>query len=850
MAVRRKGTLDLQENIETGKQMPLDARQLVRSKEEMLTEGSFDYGYKGLFTAERTEGKLWMLMDHNNPTLEESWKVIGPYDDSALDARVTALENASPGEQVQANWNETDTTSKAYIQNKPSLASVATSGDFNDLINRPVVPPAYDDTELRGMIAVKANSADLATVATSGSYNDLTDQPTIPPAYDDSALDARVTALENASPTEQVQADWEESDTTSKAYIQNKPTIPEAYDDTAIRAALAGKVDASSLANVATSGSYNDLGDKPTIPEAYDDSALAARIAAVETTLPNKANSADLANVATSGSYNDLGDKPTIPEAYDDTALAGRVSALEAKTETQADWNETDTESAAYIANKPTIPEAYDDTVLAGRVTAVETALPSKADSSSLATVATSGSYNDLTDQPTIPEAYDDTALSARVTALEGRTDADTQADWNETDTTSPAYIQNKPTIPTPITIDAAMDAASENPVQNKVVLAAIGDAVDVVDTAVQGLDTRVTALETDKVTVTAASISGGGGGEEVTVSVQEANDQTGEKVLGVRYFTDDQGAVSGDPTLIVGSQNFSLQRELVSGTNIKTINGQQILGSGNLILHQGVGDGLDLNNMPSYNELSQMLSDNALLYIDGNWLVTGLMIEGSTAQVIGTYADSARYYVFDTNDNPDAPLAYSGTYNEGSSSKPNMVVSAGGSQPYGRFQRGDGQEFLLFGLANGISITFTDQQGRVQNRNYTITPSYIVDNPEGSDAQLGNVVQVGTLQDTDGTEVGIFEFYYRSSALPNATSAEYTLLPLLNEYNIVDFLDATGVTSNGHLISNGRIDGTNYVIVQQFSKNRKAVILRSYQDFSAQTALLKIKFLGTKTTA
>lgn len=40
---------------------------------------------------------------------------------------------------------------------------------------------------------------------------------------------------------------------------------------------------------------------------------------------------------------------------------------------------------------------------------------------SGLATVATSGSYNDLSNKPTIPAAYDDTALAARVTTLEGQ---------------------------------------------------------------------------------------------------------------------------------------------------------------------------------------------------------------------------------------------------------------------------------------------------------------------------------------------------------------------------------------------------------------------------------------------
>lgn len=83
-----------------------------------------------------------------------------------------------------------------------SLATVATSGSYNDLLNKP----------------------SLATVATSGSYNDLTNKPTIPAA--------------------QVQSNWTQTNTSSADYIKNKPT----------------------LATVATSGSYNDLLNKPTIP--------------------------------------------------------------------------------------------------------------------------------------------------------------------------------------------------------------------------------------------------------------------------------------------------------------------------------------------------------------------------------------------------------------------------------------------------------------------------------------------------------------------------------------------------------------------------------------------------------
>ena len=46
----------------------------------------------------------------------------------------------------------------------------------------------------------------LATVAVTGNYNDLNNKPTIPAA--------------------QVQSDWNVSDNTSKAYIKNKPDIP------------------------------------------------------------------------------------------------------------------------------------------------------------------------------------------------------------------------------------------------------------------------------------------------------------------------------------------------------------------------------------------------------------------------------------------------------------------------------------------------------------------------------------------------------------------------------------------------------------------------------------------------
>lgn len=340
-------------------------------------------------------------------------------------------------------------------------------------------------------------------------------------------------------------------------------------------------------------------------------------------------------------------------------------------------------------------------------------------------------------------------------------------------------------------------------------------------------LAARVTTLETDKVTVTTASIPGGGGGEEVTVSVQEAQDQTGEKVIGVRYFTDDQGVVSGDPTLIVGNQNFSLG-----------VDGKTLSPTGWGVVRTGVAT-VEFNNSKWSSSATVDVSD--LGFSSGaDYDVVAQPTTGGTAAPWGNAI------AFVNADKGASSFSVSSVTMEES-------LSGTVNVKYTIFAKGYGAvaytgEIPTGGTTGQVLTKRSDADGDYGWQNKI--PSYIVDKPEGNNSQLGNVVQVGTLENIDGTELGIYEFYYRTSGLPNTTSNEYTLLPLLQDYDIVDFIDGTGVTSNGIFIGNGRTDGTNYVIIQQFSKNRKAVILRTYQDYSTQTALLKIKFLGTKTTA
>ena len=47
---------------------------------------------------------------------------------------------ANAEQNVQSNWSETNTSSDAYIKNKPTLSTVATTGSYNDLTNKPSIP--------------------------------------------------------------------------------------------------------------------------------------------------------------------------------------------------------------------------------------------------------------------------------------------------------------------------------------------------------------------------------------------------------------------------------------------------------------------------------------------------------------------------------------------------------------------------------------------------------------------------------------------------------------------------------------------------------------------------------------
>lgn len=173
------------------------------------------------------------------------------------------------GQSRPVSWNN--------VQDKPAFASVALSGSYGDLINKPA----------------------LADVATSGSYADLSAKPAIPAASNATATDVSTTGAAGVGST-YARGDHQHAHGSLSGgdLHSNATTIADGF----MSALDKSKLD--DLADVALSGSYNDLTDAPALAPVATSGDYA-----------DLNNAPDLALVATSGDYADLANKPA--KTYD-----------------------------------------------------------------------------------------------------------------------------------------------------------------------------------------------------------------------------------------------------------------------------------------------------------------------------------------------------------------------------------------------------------------------------------------------------------------------------------------------------------------------------------------------------
>lgn len=278
------------------------------------------------------------------------------------------------------------------------LASVATSGDYEDLSNTPSIPSNTSDlTNDSGFLT----SNDVATVATSGSYNDLSNKPDL-------------TVYETKA--EAFSGDY--TDLTNKPDLTVYQTISNAfsgdYDD------LVDKPDLSVYQTIANafSGSYNDLTDKPTIPtnistftndSGYQtasnvNTAIATALTGYATESYVQTAVSNLGNVFTiKGSVSTVANLPTSNNSIGDVYYVAEKQAgyIWIEINNVAQWEE--------------LGETVD---LSNYVQTSDLTWNNISSKPTFSTVATSGSYADLSNKPTIPDAVSGTNDGTNWTSL------------------------------------------------------------------------------------------------------------------------------------------------------------------------------------------------------------------------------------------------------------------------------------------------------------------------------------------------------------------------------------------------------------------------------------------------
>ena len=191
-----------------------------------------------------------------------------------------------------------------------------TASDVGALPDSTVIPTVNDAT-----LTIQKNGTSVATFTANSSTN-ATANITVPTKTSDLINDdgfITLSALKGYATEKWVGQQGFLTSTALTGYATQQWVGQQGYI-TGITSAMVttalgySPVNPTSLASVATSGSYNDLSDKPTIPSAQVNSDWNANSGVAQIL-----NKPTLATVATSGAYSDLSGKPTIPTVNNPT---------------------------------------------------------------------------------------------------------------------------------------------------------------------------------------------------------------------------------------------------------------------------------------------------------------------------------------------------------------------------------------------------------------------------------------------------------------------------------------------------------------------------------------------------
>ncbi|MDR1056449.1 MAG: hypothetical protein LBL90_11680, partial [Prevotellaceae bacterium] len=268
----------------------------------------------------------------------------------------------------------------------PNLSTVATTGNYNDLSNKPTIPTALSDLTQSEQYHTVSNgekeywNSAAAGANFSGNYDDLTNRPFIPTRLQDLEQDQNYYTTVS-------RAEREKWDAAADANV-----FSGSYNDLQ---------DKPSLQTVATSGNYEDLTNKPAIPTRLQDLEQDQNYyTTVSRAEREKWDAAADAN-AFSGSYNDLQDKPNLQIV----ATSGNYEDLTNKPAIPTRLQDLEQDQNYYTTVSRAEREKWDAAAAANAFSGSYNDLQDKP---SLQTVATSGNYEDLTNKPAIPTRLQD----------------------------------------------------------------------------------------------------------------------------------------------------------------------------------------------------------------------------------------------------------------------------------------------------------------------------------------------------------------------------------------------------------------------------------------------------------
>lgn len=322
------------------------------------------------------------------------------------------IKNKPSNLQLQADWDETNTSLPSFIRNKPNLATVATTGEYSDLLHVPDLTQYKTKQGAIDQSYAQFAMIDRYTQDTNGLVDIHCSYLTVATSQAAGLLDpSDKTKLDNiqAGAEVNVQSDWAQTDSTADDFIKNKPANlvqdpnyvhTDNNFTTSEKTKLAG-VQAGAEQNVQSDWDQTDtsaddfIKNKPTIPVVPP---LKELVAGSGVTMVESAYAVTISTAA--GTVVDANYVHT--DNNFSNSYKNKLNDIEsgAEVNVQSDWNVTDTSSDAFIRNKPSIPSKTSDlTNDSGFITASQ--VPPQAN-----------------------------------------------ADWNESDPTDPAYIENKPDIP------------------------------------------------------------------------------------------------------------------------------------------------------------------------------------------------------------------------------------------------------------------------------------------------------------------------------------------------------------------------------------------------------------------